>query len=87
VVFRTVVRKVKIQLKLKLARDVQNYKKGFFRYINNKQKQKESTGLLSNRRGEIVTNNTNRAEVLNTFFTSVKNQHCWTPGLGNENPG
>jgi len=40
---RDAVRKPKAQLKLKLARDVKNYKKGFFRYINNKQKQKENT--------------------------------------------
>ncbi|KAK4826132.1 hypothetical protein QYF61_005284 [Mycteria americana] len=68
---RDAVRKAKAQLELKLARDVKNYKKGFFRYINNKQKQKENIGLLLNRRGELVTNNAEKAEVLNTFFTSV----------------
>jgi len=57
---------------LKLVRDsYKNCKKGFFRYINNNQKQNENIGLLLNRRGELVTNNTEKAEVLNTSFTSV----------------
>ena len=63
------VRKAKVQLKLKFARDVKNYKKSFFRYINNKQKQKENIVPLLNTRGEFVTNNTGKAEVLNNFFT------------------
>ncbi|KAK4827691.1 hypothetical protein QYF61_020825 [Mycteria americana] len=49
---------------------VKNYKKRFFRYINNKQKQKENIGLLLNRRGELVTNKAEEAEILDTFFTS-----------------
>ena len=65
---RDAVRKAKVQLKLKLARDVKNCKKGFFRYINNKQKPKENNGPLLNRRGELVTNNAEKAEVLNTFL-------------------
>ncbi|GAB0205471.1 cAMP-dependent protein kinase inhibitor alpha [Grus japonensis] len=61
---------LQVQLKLKLARDVKNYKKGFFRYIKTKQKQKDNTGPLLNRRGELVTNNAEKAEVLNIFFTT-----------------
>jgi len=45
-VCRDAVRKAKSELELKLARDVKNYKKAFFRYINNKQKQKENIGPL-----------------------------------------
>ena len=70
-VCRDAVRKTKAQLKLKLARDVKNYKEGFFRYVNNKQKQKESISPLLNRRSESVTNNAEKAEVLNTLFISV----------------
>ncbi|KAK4812899.1 hypothetical protein QYF61_027293 [Mycteria americana] len=70
-VCRDAVRKAKAQLELKLARDVKNNKKGFFGYVNNKQKQKENIGPMLNRRGELVTNNAEKAEVLNTFFTSI----------------
>ena len=41
-VCRDAVRKAKAQLKLKLAVDVKNNKKGSFRYVNHKQKQKVS---------------------------------------------
>ena len=64
-----------------MARDVKNYRKGFFRYVNNKQKQKKNTGPLLNRRGELVTNNTEKAEVLNTFFTSVFTNTVGPPAL------
>jgi len=70
-VCRDAVRKAKAQLELKLARDVENYKQGFFRYINNKQEQKENIGPLLNWRAKLVTNNAEKAEVLNTCFTSV----------------
>ena len=70
-VCRDAFRKAKAQLKLKLARDIKNYKKGFFRYVSNKQTWKENIGLLLNRRGDVITNNAEKAEVLNTFFTSV----------------
>ncbi|GAB0203450.1 mitochondrial enolase superfamily member 1 [Grus japonensis] len=68
---RDAVRKAKAQLELKLTRDIKNYKKGFFRYINNKQKQKENIGPLLNRRDELVTNSTEKAKVPHTFFNSV----------------
>jgi len=68
---RDAVRKTKTQPKLKLARDVKNYKKSFFRCVNNKQKQKENIDPLLNRRGELVTNNAEKAQVLNIFFTAV----------------
>ena len=53
-----------------MARGVKSKKKVFLRYINNKQKQKKNTGPLLNRRGELVTN-TEKADVLNTFFISI----------------
>ena len=59
-----------------------NHKKGFFRYVNNKQKQKENIGPLLNRRGELITNNAEKAEVLNTFFTSVFTSTVGPQALG-----
>lgn len=38
---------------------------------HNKNKQKKNTSMLLNRRGESVNNNTEKAEVLDTFFNSV----------------
>lgn len=38
---KDVLRKTKVQLTLKSARNVKNYKKGFFGYVKNKQKLKE----------------------------------------------
>ena len=67
---------------MKWARDVKNYKEGFFRYVNNKQKQKEIIGPLLNRRGELVTHNAEKAEVLNTFFTSAFTSTVGLQALG-----
>ena len=44
------VRKAKAWLELILAVEVKNNKKGFFRYVNHKQKKKENIGPLLNRR-------------------------------------
>lgn len=51
--YRDAVRKANAQLELKLSRDVKNHKKGFFRYINNNQKEKEN--MLPNRRDELIS--------------------------------
>ncbi|KAK4806136.1 hypothetical protein QYF61_001059 [Mycteria americana] len=68
---RDAVRKAKAQLELKMARDVKNNKKGFFRYMSSKQKHREDIGPLLNRAGKLGSNNADKAEVLNTFFASV----------------
>ncbi|KAK4806811.1 hypothetical protein QYF61_005607 [Mycteria americana] len=68
---RDAVRKAKVQLELKLAKDVKNNKKGFFRYVSSKQKHREDRGPLLNRAGKLVTNNADKAEILSTFFASV----------------
>lgn len=80
---RDAVRKAKADLKLEFSRDVKNHKKGFFRYIS-KQKQKGNIGLLINSRGEVFTNNAEKAEVLNTSFTSIFTSTVWPQALGTE---
>lgn len=45
--------------------------KRLFRYSNNKQKYKKNIGLLLSRRCELVINNAEKSEILNTTFTSV----------------
>ena len=66
---------------MKLAIDVKN-KKGFFRYVNHKQKKKENIGPLLNRIGESVTNDVKKAEVFSTFFTFVVTNTVGSQALG-----
>lgn len=70
---RDTIRKAKAPLHLKLVRGVRAYKNEFLSHENNKEKQKEIIGLLSNKRGELVLKNVEK--VLSTFtssgFTSI----------------
>ncbi|KFR04113.1 hypothetical protein Y956_00814, partial [Nipponia nippon] len=65
------IRKAKAQMEQKLARDVKNNKKGFYKYIRQKRKAKESVTALIDMNGELVTMDMEKAEVLNEFFISV----------------
>ncbi|CAM4583475.1 unnamed protein product [Lepidochelys kempii] len=68
---RSEIRKAKSHLELQLARDVKSNKKGFFRYVRNKKKVKETVGPLLNEGGNLVTEDVEKANVLNAFFASV----------------
>ncbi|CAM4611583.1 unnamed protein product [Caretta caretta] len=68
---RSEIRKAKSHLELQLASDVKSNKKGFFRYVSNKKKVKESVGPLLNEGGNLVTEIVEKANVLNAFFASV----------------
>ncbi|KAG6931740.1 hypothetical protein G0U57_001044 [Chelydra serpentina] len=68
---RSEIRKAKSHLELQLAGDVRSNKKGFFRYVSNKKKVKESVGPLLNEGGNLVTEDAEKASVLNAFFASV----------------
>ncbi|KAJ7417966.1 hypothetical protein WISP_61759 [Willisornis vidua] len=64
--------KAKAELELKLATDIKTYKKWFFRYVNDKQK--ENIVLLFTRSGKLVTNNAEKTEAVSAFtsvFTST----------------
>ncbi|GAB0206062.1 mitochondrial enolase superfamily member 1 [Grus japonensis] len=69
--WRDTTRKVKAHLELKLARDVKANKKGFFKYISSKRKTRENVGPLLNEVSALVTEDTEKAELLNAFFASV----------------
>ncbi|CAM5088467.1 unnamed protein product [Eretmochelys imbricata] len=68
---RNGIRKAKSHLELQLARDVKSNKKGFFKYVGNKKKAKESVCPLLNEGGNLVTEDVEKANVLNAFFASV----------------
>ncbi|CAM4646594.1 unnamed protein product [Lepidochelys kempii] len=82
---RNEIRRAKSHLELQLARDVKSNKKGFFRYVGNKKKAKESVGPLLNEGGNLVTEDVEKANVLNAFFASVftNKVSSQTAALGN----
>jgi len=68
---RDATRKAKAHLELKLARNVKNNKKGFFKYISRKRKTMDNVGSLLNEAGVLVMEDAEKAELLNVFFASV----------------
>ncbi|KAK4818277.1 hypothetical protein QYF61_009995 [Mycteria americana] len=57
-------------------RDVKDNKKSFYRYVGDKKKTRENVGLLQKEMGDLVTHDTEKAEVLNDFFASVFTGKC-----------
>ncbi|GAB0178252.1 hypothetical protein GRJ2_000290500 [Grus japonensis] len=65
------VRKAKALIEINLARDVKDNKKSFYRYVSGKRRTRENMGPLQNETGDLVTQDMEKAEVLNDFFASV----------------
>ncbi|KAK4828536.1 hypothetical protein QYF61_027212 [Mycteria americana] len=63
----------KAELELNLAPAIKDNKKYFFKYISSKRRAKENLQPLLDRGGNTVTKDEEKAEVLNTLFTSVFN--------------
>ncbi|PKU34197.1 rna-directed dna polymerase from mobile element jockey-like [Limosa lapponica baueri] len=80
-VCRDVTRKAKACLELNRARDIKDNKKGFFKCISRKRKTRENVGPLLNEVGALVTEDAEKAELLNAFFASV-----FTPKAGPQEP-
>ncbi|KFW71518.1 hypothetical protein AS28_08898, partial [Pygoscelis adeliae] len=68
---REEMRKAKAQLERNLAAVVKDNKKSFYKYINDKKRARENLHPLLDAGGNIVTEDEEKAEVLNAFFASV----------------
>jgi len=77
-------RKAKALIELNLARDVKGNKKSFYRYISDKRKVRDNMGPLQKERGDLVTQNMEKVQVLNKFFPSVFTSAQVTEGTGRE---
>ncbi|GAB0206222.1 mitochondrial enolase superfamily member 1 [Grus japonensis] len=73
---REQVRKAKALMEISLARDVKDNKKSFYRYVSEKRRTRENVGPLWNETGDLVTQDMEKAEVLNDFFASVFTSKC-----------
>jgi len=68
---RVGVRKTKAWIELNLERDAKNNKQGFYRYVGQKRKVKESVTPLMSKTARLVTKDEKKAEVLNKYFASL----------------
>ncbi|GAB0206600.1 mitochondrial enolase superfamily member 1 [Grus japonensis] len=73
---REQVRKAKALTEISLARDVKDNKKSFYRYVSDKRRTRENVGPLRNETGDLVTQDMEKAEVLDDFFASVFTGKC-----------
>ncbi|GAB0209393.1 mitochondrial enolase superfamily member 1 [Grus japonensis] len=63
-------------MEISLARDVKDNKKSFYRYVSEKRRMRENVGPFRNETGDLVTQDMEKAEVLNDFFASVFTSKC-----------
>ncbi|GAB0184145.1 mitochondrial enolase superfamily member 1 [Grus japonensis] len=70
------VRKTKALIEISLARDVKGNKKSFYKYVSDKRRTRENVGPLRNETDDLVTQDMEKAEVLNDFFASVFTGKC-----------
>ena len=68
---REKIRKAKAQLELNLATGVKGNKKLFYKYISSKRRTRENLHSLLDETGNMTTEDKEKADVLNAFFTSV----------------
>ncbi|KFW00854.1 hypothetical protein N327_12339, partial [Fulmarus glacialis] len=70
------VRKAKALIELNLARDIKGNKKSVYRYLGDKRKMRENVVPLRKETGDLVTQDMEKAEVVNDFFASLFTGKC-----------
>ncbi|XP_071941051.1 uncharacterized protein [Antedon mediterranea] len=65
------IKKTKAEFELKLARDVKTNPKNFWKYVKGKTKKKSGIPTLTDNNGKSVTEDTDKANLLNDSFASV----------------
>jgi len=65
------LRKARRKFEKKLACNIKNDSKTFYRYVRSKSRTKDIIGPLKDDRGNIVTDDGQMADILNNFFSSV----------------
>jgi len=65
---RDQVGKAQPLIELNLARDIKGNKKSFYRYVSHKRKTRENEGPLWKETADLVTQDMEKAEVLNDFL-------------------
>jgi len=65
----------KAHLEFSLVREVKCNKKGFFKYVSIKRKTRKNVSPLLSEVGNLVMEDTEKAELSNAFFASVFNHY------------
>jgi hypothetical protein len=64
-------RRVKRSFEERLAKNIKEDSKTFFAYVNSKKRSNNMIGPLKNSQGEVLKNNKETADLLNSYFASV----------------
>lgn len=64
-------RQAKAPLELNLVKELKDNKKGIFKYVDSKRKIRENMGPLLSETHALITGDSEKMEILNSFFASV----------------
>uniref|UniRef100_A0A8C5PX62 Reverse transcriptase domain-containing protein n=1 Tax=Leptobrachium leishanense TaxID=445787 RepID=A0A8C5PX62_9ANUR len=68
---KNVIRWAKLENEKEIAKESKTHPKRFFRYINSKKPKSENVGSLKSESGLLLTEDQDKAEILNDYFSSV----------------